>query len=74
MNHLPIQPSWRCHSCGMAWPCPAACAQLRTEFADDLVALAMYLARCMIDAAGDRVDLPAGDLHRRFLGWIRVGH
>jgi hypothetical protein len=73
VNHLPMQPSWRCTACDATWPCPAARAQLRAEFADETVSLAMYLGRCMIDAAADRPDLAPGDLHRRFLAWIRTG-
>lgn len=39
----------------------------------DCAALAVYLALHMADAAEDLRHLPAGTLHARFLGWIRVG-
>ena len=69
--HLPTQPSWRCATCGYAWPCPTAHDQLRAEFGGEIVSLAMYLGRCMVDAAVDLPELAPGDLHRRFLGWLR---
>ena len=70
--HLPTQPTWRCSRCGAPWPCPAACTDLRAEFAGHTVSLAMYLGRCLVDASADLPDLPAGDLHRRFIGWLRA--
>jgi hypothetical protein len=31
----------------------------------------MFLAACMVEAAYDLPDCPAGQLYDRFLGWVR---
>ncbi|MET8090161.1 hypothetical protein [Micromonospora sp. NPDC005220] len=53
------------------WPCPARREELRQEYAGALVSLALYLAAQLVDATRDLSDVPAGQLHHRFLGWTR---
>jgi len=72
--HLPDRPSWSCRTCDNPWPCVTARLQLRAEYDGHSVPLMMYLTSHMIGAAGDLADkLTAGDLVRRFLGWVGGG-
>jgi hypothetical protein len=70
--HTPMRPSWRCAGCGGEWPCPSARRRLLAEYEGATVSLALYLASNFVDAAADLPDLPAGNLYRRFLGWVRA--
>ncbi|GAA3736470.1 hypothetical protein GCM10022225_18990 [Plantactinospora mayteni] len=69
--HVPALPSWLCDGCGDLWPCPNRKLELHTEFGGEPVPLALYLAAHFVRAAQDLAGLPAGSLHRRFLGWVR---
>ncbi|GGR96210.1 hypothetical protein GCM10010169_45930 [Micromonospora fulviviridis] len=70
-THGPVLPVWSCGSCAAPWPCAAGRQQLRAEFADAPVSLALYLGAQLVRASADLHWLPAGALHRRFLGWVR---
>ncbi|MGB2571483.1 hypothetical protein ACPFP2_23980 [Micromonospora citrea] len=71
VTHCPALPIWNCGGCGAAWPCPKRRRELRTEFAAAPVPLALYMAAQFVRALQDLAELPADQLHRRFLGWIR---
>jgi len=68
---MPLRPVWACGHCNKPWPCPDRRAQLVIAYTDDVLPLALYLAACLVDAAYDLPDVPAGDLYTRFLGWLR---
>ncbi|WP_446213432.1 hypothetical protein [Micromonospora sp. IBSANI012] len=70
-NHGPVMPIWSCGGCNAPWPCPTRRRELRAEFADAPVSLALYLGAYLVQAAEDLTWVPAGTLHRRFLGWTR---
>ncbi|MEU8259044.1 hypothetical protein AB0C02_00245 [Micromonospora sp. NPDC048999] len=73
--HTPIRPLWLCRACTA--PCPTARLTLLHEYANDRVALLVYLGGMLHDAAGElRIlhpdDRPEpGQLFNRFLGWAR---
>jgi hypothetical protein len=70
-RHLPIRPSWNCAVDSKAWPCPSARVHLRTAYADDPVALAVYMSQELAAAAvdmGRQGSLPP-DLFSRFMTW-----
>ena len=69
--HHPQRPSWVCSGCGDLWPCHTRRLELLAEYTGAVISLGLNMAAHFIDAC---VDLPghlAGDLHGRFLGWIR---
>lgn len=70
-THGPVMPIWSCGGCDLPWPCPTRKRELRAEYADAPVSLALYLGFYLVQAAEDMAWMPAGPLHRRFLGWTR---
>lgn len=70
-THGPVPPTWSCGGCGLPWPCPTRQRELRTEYADAPVSLALYLAAQLVDATQDLTHVSAGQLHHRFVGWTR---
>ncbi|MGK5441078.1 hypothetical protein ACSNN7_04490 [Micromonospora sp. URMC 105] len=70
-THGPVPPVWSCGGCGAPWPCPTRRRELRAEYADAPVSLALYLGAQLVRATEDLSGTPAGALHRRFLGWLR---
>jgi hypothetical protein len=78
--HLPLRPLWLCRSCAAPWPCASARLALRHEYAEDRVALLVYLGGVLHEAAGELHTLnpddgPApGQLFARFLGWAVPRH
>ncbi|WP_199236106.1 hypothetical protein [Micromonospora sp. S4605] len=64
-------PIWSCGGCDLPWPCPTRKRELRAEYADAPVSLALYLGSYLVQAAEDMPWTPAGALHRRFIGWTR---
>ncbi|MEV1158750.1 hypothetical protein AB0J27_25500 [Micromonospora chokoriensis] len=69
--HGPVMPVWSCGGCGLPWPCTTRKRELRAEYADAPVSLALYLGSYLVQATEDMPWTPAGVLHRRFLGWTR---
>ncbi|WFE98856.1 hypothetical protein [Micromonospora sp. WMMD964] len=69
--HGPVMPMWSCGGCGLPWPCKTRKRELRAEYADAPVSLALYLGSYLVQATEDMHWTPAGVLHRRFLGWSR---
>jgi hypothetical protein len=70
--HIPQRPDWSCAGCGDAWPCATRRSQLTAEYAGLRTGLVLYLAACMVDAAYDLPQIPAGGLYQRFLDWART--
>jgi hypothetical protein len=70
-----MRPLWLCRACAAPWPCATARLALTSEYADDRVALCVYLAGQLHDAATDLHTLNPHDapepsqLFARFLGW-----
>ncbi|MEU5942661.1 hypothetical protein ABZ807_26610 [Micromonospora sp. NPDC047548] len=69
--HGPVPPVWTCGGCDLPWPCPTRKRELRAEFDRAPVSLALYMGSYFVWAAEDLAWLPAGTLHRRFVGWVR---
>jgi hypothetical protein len=77
LAHQAIRPLWHCRrGCG-TWPCPTARLALRASYDGDPVGLAVHMAGCLFDAAGDLYRLNPDDmpgahaLYVRFVGWTR---
>ncbi|WP_433280774.1 hypothetical protein [Micromonospora sp. CA-244673] len=70
-THGPVLPIWSCGGCAAPWPCATRRQQLRAEFDGAAVSLGLYLGAQLVRASADLHWLPAGVLHRRFLGWLR---
>lgn len=70
-THRPVKATWACGGCAGEWPCRARRRELLAEYDDAPVSLALYLATQFVVATRDLAHVPAGHLHRRFLGWIR---
>jgi hypothetical protein len=71
-THGPVMPIWSCGGCDLPWPCPTRKRELRAEYAEAPVSLALYLGSYLVQAAEDMPWTAAGVLHRRFLGWARA--
>lgn len=69
--HFPIRPAWTCAHCQAAWPCATARHHLPTEYADDPLALGVYLGTCLVDAAADLPHVEPPALYARIVGWTR---
>ncbi|WP_446216179.1 hypothetical protein [Micromonospora sp. IBHARD004] len=73
--HVALRPLWLCRACAAPWPCATARLTLLREYADDRVALLVYLGGLLHDAAGHLHALhphdgpEPGQLFARFLGW-----
>ncbi|MET8231183.1 hypothetical protein ABZS77_10960 [Micromonospora sp. NPDC005298] len=70
-THGPVVPVWSCGGCDLPWPCPTRRRELRAEYSDAPVSLALYLGSYLVQATEDLPWTSAGVLHRRFLGWTR---
>ncbi|WP_319463763.1 hypothetical protein [Micromonospora sp. RTP1Z1] len=70
-THGPVLPIWTCGGCGAPWPCAPRKRELRAEFAQAPVSLALYMGAYLVWAAEDLVWVPAGGLYQRFVGWVR---
>nr|WTA65106.1 flavin reductase [Micromonospora sp. NBC_00855] len=72
-EHRPARPTWRCGTCGIAWPCSAAKLRLLAEYRLDRPALLVHLAMRQAEAAANLAALnpsaPPADLTARFTGW-----
>ncbi len=68
-EHLPCRPAWTCADCGADWPCEPARTDLSREYANDPVALGVYMLAQLEDAAGDLPTAPVMQLHVRFVSW-----
>jgi hypothetical protein len=70
-EHNASRPSWKCTGCGDPWPCTSRQRQLLAEYDRSPVALILYANALFLSACVDMPYAPAGELHARFLGWIR---
>ncbi|MFG3715778.1 flavin reductase [Micromonospora sp. NPDC047730] len=73
LPHLPSRPTWRCQSCGVAWPCSPAKLRLLAEYRTRRAGLLVYLRALKAEAAEQLAELDSGtppaDLDRRFVNW-----
>ncbi|WP_027659094.1 hypothetical protein [Salinispora fenicalii] len=75
--HTPLRPLWLCRRCAAPWPCGSARLTLLREYADNRVALIIYLGGLLYEATEElhtlnpQETLDAGQLFDRFLGWHR---
>jgi hypothetical protein len=69
LRHEPLRPSWDCLTCGDAWPCKVARHRMLDSYTT--VALALTMAAYFTDACAELATGDVGELHRRFLGWVR---
>lgn len=70
-THGPVLPFWACGGRDAPWPCGTRRRELHAEFEDAPVSLSIYMGSYLVWAAEDLTWVPAGLLHRRFLGWVR---
>ncbi|MEU6074904.1 hypothetical protein [Micromonospora sp. NPDC047074] len=70
-THGPVLPIWSCGGCDAPWPCRTRQRELRAEFDGAPISLSLYLGAQLVRASEDLTWVPAGALHRRFLGWRR---
>ncbi|MEV4823449.1 flavin reductase [Micromonospora sp. NPDC049274] len=72
-DHRPVRPTWRCGTCGIAWPCSPAKLRLLGEYRLDRPALLVHLATLQAEAVANLAQLnpsaPPEDLTQRFTGW-----
>ncbi|MEU6072430.1 flavin reductase [Micromonospora sp. NPDC047074] len=72
LPHQPSRPTWRCQSCGIAWPCSAAKLRLLGEYRENRKGLMVYLETLRAEAAehlAEQDGHPPVDLDRRFVRW-----
>ncbi|WP_343443453.1 hypothetical protein [Micromonospora schwarzwaldensis] len=69
--HVPMRPRWLCRVCAGPWPCQPARLLLLMDYRRDRVALSVYLASCLFEAAADLLNLNPDpqELFDRFVGW-----
>ncbi|MER7419795.1 flavin reductase [Micromonospora peucetia] len=76
LPHLPSRPTWRCHSCGIAWPCSPAKLRLLGEYRENRTGLIVHLSTLQAEAADQLAELDHGtrpaDLAVRFVDWARA--
>ena len=71
IGHQPQRPRWTCLVCDHPWPCRTAKLALVAEYTGMSATLGVYMTSQAIVAGYDLGDqITAGDLLRRFLGWI----
>lgn len=68
-KHQPRRPVWTCRQCGHEWPCVPARAYILEAW--EQTSRAMTMAAYFLQACEDMPAAPAGELYRRFLGWVR---
>ncbi|MET8118272.1 flavin reductase [Micromonospora sp. NPDC005189] len=72
-DHRPARPTWRCGTCGVAWPCSAAKLRLLATYRLDRAALLVHLTTLQAEAASNLAALnptaPPADLTERFTRW-----
>ncbi|GGR28116.1 hypothetical protein GCM10010168_52720 [Actinoplanes ianthinogenes] len=70
VEHTWERPSWKCRSCGCAWPCEPARVILAAE--SDRVSLALYMSGHLEQAVVDLPRRPPSEMFDRFLRWTHV--
>lgn len=72
-DHQPARPTWRCGTCGIAWPCSAAKLRLLATYRMDRQGLLDHLAALQSEAAAHLAalnpDNPPINLTDRFTTW-----
>lgn len=75
-RHLPLRPLWICRSCAGPWPCAPARLLLRSAYAADRPALAVFMSTVLHLAAEElgKLNNPGpqpAELFTRFVEWTR---
>jgi hypothetical protein len=68
LQHWPDRPTWRCRTCGEPWPCEPARTELQTW---PLLERTGVMGELFVAACSELRGWQAGELHDRFLGWLR---
>lgn len=68
--HAPMAQSWLCLGCSRPWPCATRQRQLLAQYQDAPASLALVLSSALVEACADLREIPAGDLHDQFVGWL----
>jgi hypothetical protein len=68
VRHTPARPSWECVACGEPWPCRTRRVAFLADHQGRRHHLRAVLALWMYEAA-EELQVSAGDLHERFIGW-----
>lgn len=68
-HHHPIRPIWTCVVCGDPWPCQLAREWMLRTYT--LVPRSLTMASYFTQACEELTTLGVGEIHGRFLGWIR---
>lgn len=69
--HRPTPLLWECAECGNPWPCEPARAHYTVLFARSRAQLAVLMSSYLAVAVMDLLEVPAGELYERFVGWTR---
>ncbi|MEU7976644.1 flavin reductase, partial [Micromonospora sp. NPDC049089] len=59
-THGPVLPIWSCAGCDAPWPCRTRQRELRAEFDDAPISLALYLGAQLVRASDGADRLGAG--------------
>ncbi|MBF9134271.1 hypothetical protein I0C86_35865 [Plantactinospora sp. S1510] len=68
--HTPTRPTFRCRTCGAAWPCSPARLSLLVAYRGDPLGLLTYLSAQLHRARHDLPHLDPAGLSARFLDWV----
>ncbi|WP_410810669.1 flavin reductase [Micromonospora sp. 067-2] len=75
-DHALLKPSWRCRTCGIAWPCSAAKLRLLGEYRGRPDELIEHLTTLQAEATEHLTELydgtPPDGLTERFTGWVQA--
>ncbi|MGC4769806.1 flavin reductase [Micromonospora sp. DT44] len=75
-EHPLLKPTWRCRTCGIAWPCSAAKLRLLGQYRGRRDELVEHLTALQAEATEHLTDLyggpPPGNLTDRFVGWVQA--
>jgi hypothetical protein len=67
--HEPERPFWICGVDGLDWPCPARRQAMLESW--EPTTLAIVMAGYFVQACAELSSGDVGEIHRRFLGWVR---
>ncbi|MCF0092793.1 flavin reductase [Micromonospora sp. NPDC049114] len=75
-EHQLLKPTWRCRTCGIAWPCSAAKLRLLGQYRGRRDELIEHLTALQAEATEHLTELhggtPPAGLTERFIGWAQA--
>ncbi|MET7707115.1 flavin reductase [Micromonospora sp. NPDC005413] len=75
-DHPLLKPTWRCRTCGIAWPCSVAKLRLLGQYRGRPVELVEHLKTLQAEATEHLTELyggtPPDGLTERFVGWVQA--